>query len=76
MPLAAHASSPPSLALPIRHGHALARSYLHTMKICQLNIAIFVQVQHLKEIGDDVDSVHEDVAQLVQHAFTEAAAAL
>ena len=46
------------------------------MKICQLNIAISVQIQHLKEVGNDVDGVHEDIAQFIQHAFAEAAAPL
>ena len=50
--------------------------YLHTMQISQLDIAVLVQVQHLKEVGDDVDSAHEEIAQVILHAFAQAAPTL
>lgn len=49
---------------------------LHTMQVGQLNIAILVQVQHLKEVGDDVDSAHEEIAEVILHTLTEAASTL
>ena len=42
------------------------------MQVCQLHISILVQVQHLKEGGDDVDSAHEGVSQLVLYPFAVA----
>ena len=46
-----------------------AITYLHAMQVCQLHISILVQVQHLKEGGDDVDSAHKGVPQLVLYPF-------
>ena len=49
-------------------------SDLHAMKICQLDVAILVQIQHLEKIRDDVDSPHEDIAELILNPFTKAVA--
>ena len=49
-----------------------AIAYLHAMQVCQLHVSILVQVQHLKEGGDDVDSAHEGVSQLVLYPFAVA----
>ena len=55
-----------------REATPLAKSaitYLHAMQVCQLHVPILVQVQHLKEGGDNVDSAHEGVPQLILHPF-------